>query len=47
MTGRVMAQRFLLAIAVFLAALVVGLALFWHPELPEPATAQGRCPGRR
>ena len=44
MTGRVMAQRFLLAIAVFLAALVVGLALFWHPELPEPALPRAVAP---
>jgi protein SCO1 len=30
-----MSQRILLAIAALLAALVVGLALFWQPELPE------------
>ena len=30
-----MSQRILLAIAMLLAALVVGLALFWQPELPE------------
>ena len=30
-----MSQRILLAIAVLLAALVLGLAFFWQPELPE------------
>lgn len=30
-----MSQRILLAVAVLLAALVLGLAFFWHPELPE------------
>jgi len=30
-----MSQRILLAIAMLLAALVVGVALFWQPELPE------------
>lgn len=30
-----MSQRILLAIAVLLAALVLGLAIFWQPELPE------------
>jgi protein SCO1 len=30
-----MSQRILLAIAALLAALVLGLAFFWHPELPE------------
>ena len=30
-----MSQRILLAIAALLAALVIGLALFWQPELPE------------
>jgi len=30
-----MSQRILLAIATLLAALVVGLALFWQPKLPE------------
>ena len=31
-----MSDRLLATIAALLAALVVGLALFWHPELPEP-----------
>lgn len=39
-----MAQRLLLAIAVFLAMLVVGLALFWHPELPEQALPKAVAP---
>jgi protein SCO1 len=30
-----MSQRILLAIAILLAALVLGLAFFWQPELPE------------
>ena len=30
-----MSDRLLATIAALLAALVVGLALFWHPELPE------------
>lgn len=30
-----MSQRILLVIAVLLAALVLGLAFFWQPELPE------------
>jgi protein SCO1 len=30
-----MSQRILLVIATLLAALVIGLALFWQPELPE------------
>lgn len=30
-----MSQRILLAVAVLLAALVLGLAFFWHPEMPE------------
>ena len=30
-----MSERILLAIAALLAALVIGLALFWQPELPE------------
>jgi len=30
-----MSQRILLAVAVLLAALVLGLAFLWHPELPE------------
>ncbi|WP_153147269.1 SCO family protein [Dechloromonas sp. H13] len=30
-----MAQRLLLAIAILLAALVLGLAFFWQPTLPE------------
>lgn len=30
-----MSQRILLVIAVMLAALVLGLAFFWQPELPE------------
>jgi protein SCO1/2 len=37
-----MSQRILLVIAVLLAALVLGLAFFWQPELPErplPAAA--------
>jgi protein SCO1/2 len=39
-----MAERILLAIAGLLLALVVGLALFWHPEVPErslPHSAAG------
>ena len=30
-----MAQRILLGVAILLAALVLGLAFLWHPELPE------------
>lgn len=30
-----MSQRILLAVAILLAALVLGLAFFWQPELPE------------
>lgn len=41
-----MSERILLAIAALLAALVVGLGLFWHPEptewqLPKLASANG------
>jgi len=30
-----MSERILMAVASLLVALVLGLALFWHPELPE------------
>lgn len=30
-----MSERILLAVAGLLAALIIGLVLFWHPELPE------------
>ena len=30
----ILSQRLLLAVAVVLAAVVIGLALLWHPEPP-------------
>jgi len=39
-----MSQRILLAVAVLLAALVLGLAFFWHPELPERPLPMAAAP---
>ncbi len=39
-----MSQRILLAVAVLLAALVLGLAVFWHPELPERPLPMAAAP---
>ena len=39
-----MSQRSLLAVAVLLAALVLGLAFFWHPELPERPLPMAAAP---
>lgn len=41
-----MSERILLLVAALLAALVLGLALFWQPELPErPLPAPAALPG--
>ncbi len=41
-----MSERFLLLLAGLLAALVLGLALFWQPELPErPLPVPAAAPG--
>ena len=39
-----MSQRILLAVAVLLAALVLGLAFFWHPEMPERPLPMAAAP---
>ena len=39
-----MSQRILLAVAVLLAALVLGLAFFWQPELPERPLPMASAP---
>ncbi len=39
-----MSQRILIAVAVLLAALVLGLAFFWHPELPERPLPMAAAP---
>ncbi len=39
-----MSQRILLAVAVLLAALVLGLAFFWQPELPERPLPMAAAP---
>ena len=39
-----MTDRILAALAVLLAALVIGLALFWHPELPERPLPKAALP---
>ena len=39
-----MSQRILLAFAVLLAALVLGLAFFWQPELPERPLPMASAP---
>ena len=40
-----MSDRFLMAVAGLLAALVLGLALFWQPELPERPLPKAALPG--
>ncbi|HZV54551.1 MAG TPA: SCO family protein [Rhodocyclaceae bacterium] len=40
-----MSQRLLLALVVILATAVVGLALFWQPQLSPPSTAPGAPAG--
>ena len=40
-----MSQRLLVVIVVLLTTLVVGLALFWQPEIPEPALPKAPPPG--
>ena len=39
-----MSQRILLALAVLLATLVLGLAFFWHPEMPERPLPMAAAP---
>ena len=39
-----MSQRILLAVAVLLAALVLGLAFFWQPEMPERPLPMAAAP---
>jgi len=39
-----MSQRILIAVAVLLAALVLGLAFFWQPEMPERPLPMAAAP---
>ena len=39
-----MVQKLLLSVIAILAALVVGLALFWHPDLPERPLPKAALP---